>query len=114
MPRETTCPVCGGPLHGLAFTLIPERGVVVGDGGFVVLTGIEMKVLAALADKWPRVLSKEQIMDAVYDLTDDEPMMKIVDVFICKLRKKLAPLGVSITTSWGQGYALGQKPVVAA
>ena len=39
----------------------------------------------------------------------DEPEVKIIDVFICKLRKKLA--GASggqnyIETVWGRGYAL--------
>ncbi|MGB1177535.1 MAG: winged helix-turn-helix domain-containing protein, partial [Candidatus Puniceispirillaceae bacterium] len=39
----------------------------------------------------------------------DEPEMKIIDVFICKLRRKLelaGARGVSIDTVWGQGYIL--------
>ena len=36
----------------------------------------------------------------------DEPEMKIIDVFICKLRKKLAEAGAPnvIGTVWGRGY----------
>jgi two-component system cell cycle response regulator CtrA len=38
----------------------------------------------------------------------DEPELKIIDVFICKLRKKLHDVGVGhlIETMWGRGYVL--------
>jgi two-component system cell cycle response regulator CtrA len=38
----------------------------------------------------------------------DEPEMKIIDVFICKLRKKLQVFGAGhlISTVWGRGYML--------
>lgn len=36
----------------------------------------------------------------------DWPDLKIIDVFICKLRKKFSPLGVVIHTQWGVGYYL--------
>jgi two-component system, cell cycle response regulator CtrA len=38
----------------------------------------------------------------------DEPEMKIIDVFICKLRKKLAVAGADnlIGTVWGRGYMI--------
>ena len=32
--------------------------------------------------------------------------MKIIDVFVCKLRKKIVGLGLDIGTSWGRGYYL--------
>lgn len=35
---------------------------------------------------------------------DDEAEIKIIDVMVCKLRKKLKPLGVEIGTSRGEGY----------
>ncbi|MEO0870964.1 MAG: helix-turn-helix domain-containing protein [Pseudomonadota bacterium] len=38
--------------------------------------------------------------------TDDDVEIKIVDVFICKLRKKLKPFGIEIKTDWGRGYYL--------
>ena len=47
----------------------------------------------------------------------DEPEMKIIDVFICKLRKKLAQAGADNVngTVWGRGYMLreGTAPVRA-
>jgi two-component system cell cycle response regulator CtrA len=35
---------------------------------------------------------------------DDEPEIKIIDVFVCKLRKKMEIFGVKIETIWGRGY----------
>jgi len=54
--------------------------------------------------------TKQALMAALYgDRTaDEEPMAKIVDVFVCKARAKLRPFGVSIETVWGQGYRLDQ------
>jgi two-component system, cell cycle response regulator CtrA len=41
----------------------------------------------------------------------DEPDPKIIDVFVCKLRKKLAGYGEHhIETVWGRGYALREPP----
>lgn len=38
---------------------------------------------------------------------DDEPTEpKIVQVYICKMRPKLAPFGIKIETIWGRGYVL--------
>ena len=39
----------------------------------------------------------------------DQPGEKMLDVWICKLRKKLGPLGVAIQTKWGAGYYLDQE-----
>jgi len=51
--------------------------------------------------------TKQAIMSALYGLgADEEPDMKIVDVFVCKLRRKIRPFGLMIETVWGQGYAL--------
>jgi two-component system cell cycle response regulator CtrA len=51
------------------------------------------------------VLSKEAILDHLYGGLD-EPNPKIIDVFICKIRKKLQAMGVDdfIETNWGRGY----------
>ncbi len=52
------------------------------------------------------VVSKESFLDHLYGGMD-EPEMKIIDVFICKLRKKIENAGAShpfIETVWGRGY----------
>lgn len=73
------------------------------------LTASEARVFAHLTTR--KVASKQSIMAALYsDRPDDDPEMKIVDVFICKLRKKVKPFGVEIQTVWGHGYALHDWP----
>lgn len=44
---------------------------------------------------------------------DNEPAPKIIDVFICHIRKKLKPFGLSVETRWGQGYFLTQDTKAA-
>jgi len=53
------------------------------------------------------VLTKEAFLNHLYGGMD-EPEMKIIDVFICKLRKKLAIAGADnlIGTVWGRGYMI--------
>ena len=54
------------------------------------------------------MLSKDAFLNHLYGGID-EPEPKIIDVFMCKLRRKLADVGatgVVIDTIWGQGYIL--------
>jgi two-component system cell cycle response regulator CtrA len=55
--------------------------------------------------------TKSSLMMAVYsDRPDDvEPEIKIIDVFVCKMRKKLARFDIEIRTVWGQGYSLQNR-----
>lgn len=72
------------------------------------LTSSEGRVLSCLVHR--EFATKPQIMMAVYaDRFDEEPEPKIVDVFVCKIRKKLRPHGVVISTVWGQGYRLENR-----
>jgi len=59
------------------------------------------------------VLTKEAFLNHLYGGMD-EPEVKIIDVFVCKLRKKLAQAGADnmIGTIWGRGYMI-REPVVA-
>jgi two-component system cell cycle response regulator CtrA len=58
-------------------------------------------------------MTKEAFLNHLYGGID-EPEVKIIDVFICKLRKKLAQAGATdlIGTVWGRGYVL-RDPTVA-
>ncbi|MBB2190125.1 response regulator transcription factor [Gluconacetobacter azotocaptans] len=77
------------------------------DGRPVHLTGKEYLILQLLLLRKGMVLTKDAFLNHLYGGMD-EPEMKIIDVFICKLRKKLHQAGVDnlITTVWGQGYML--------
>ncbi|PZU43911.1 MAG: heavy metal resistance protein CzcR [Microbacterium sp.] len=69
------------------------------------LTGREAGVVGFLLKR--PLATKSEIMSALYSLQiDDAPHEKIVDVFVCNIRKKLRPFGVKIQTVWGQGYSI--------
>jgi two-component system cell cycle response regulator CtrA len=70
------------------------------------LTGSESRVLSVLFQRG--MATKEQLLIAVTnDVTGNkQPEIKIVDVYICKMRKKLEPFGIVIETVWGRGYNL--------
>ena len=90
-----------------------SREVMV-DGRNVHLTGKEYAVLELLTLRKGLVLTKEAFLNHLYGGMD-EPEVKIIDVFICKLRKKLAHAGAAdlIGTVWGRGYVL-RDPAAAA
>jgi len=100
------CPCCGQKLPDTDDLRIDEAGFVVRGGQFAVLTQQEHALLSALIAAAPRMRSKEQLLSDLYWDKHDEPEIKIIDVLICRLRKKAAPLGVSIQTVWGRGFRL--------
>lgn len=76
------------------------------------LTTKEYLILELLSLKKGQVLSKEQILNHLYNAVDDEPELKIIDVFICKLRKKIEKYTNGeqyIKTIWGSGYKLSDE-----
>ena len=72
------------------------------------LTGKEYQMLELLSLRKGTTLTKEMFLNHLYGGMD-EPELKIIDVFICKLRKKLAEATEGqnyIETVWGRGYVL--------
>ncbi|MCR4377451.1 MAG: response regulator transcription factor [Rhodospirillales bacterium] len=72
------------------------------------LTGKEYGILELLSLRKGTTLTKEMFLNHLYGGMD-EPELKIIDVFICKLRKKLADATGGdnyIETVWGRGYVL--------
>ncbi|SDD94010.1 MULTISPECIES: response regulator transcription factor CtrA [Kordiimonas] len=78
------------------------------DNQRVHLTGKEYAMLELLSLRKGSTLTKEMFLNHLYGGID-EPELKIIDVFICKLRKKLAAASDGenyIETVWGRGYVL--------
>ena len=78
------------------------------DGEPIHLTGKEYAMLELLSLRKGTTLTKEMFLNHLYGGID-EPELKIIDVFICKLRKKLATATGGqryIETVWGRGYTL--------
>ena len=80
------------------------------SGVSVHLTGKEYAMLELLSHRKGSPVSKEMFLAKLYGGMD-VPEIKIIDVFICKLRKKLASASSGrnyIETEWGRGYVLRQ------
>jgi len=78
------------------------------EGAPVHLTGKEYQMLELLSLRKGTTLTKEMFLNHLYGGMD-EPELKIIDVFICKLRKKLSEATGGdnhIETIWGRGYVL--------
>ncbi|MDB2407024.1 response regulator transcription factor [Jannaschia sp.] len=85
------------------------------EGRTVHLTGKEYQMLELLSLRKGTTLTKEMFLNHLYGGMD-EPELKIIDVFICKLRKKLSEATggeTHIETVWGRGYVL-RDPQVAS
>ena len=83
------------------------------DGAAVDLTAKEYSVLELLALRRGRPITKEMFLDHVYGHLD-EPISKVIDVYICRLRKKLAATNTGesyIGTLRGRGYVLREPEV---
>src|ERR1700687_4141611 len=85
-----------------------DSRVVEVDGQPLHLTGKEYGILELLSLRKGTTLTKEMFLNHLYGGMD-EPELKIIDVFVCKLRKKLAVATNGenyIETVWGRGYVL--------
>jgi two-component system cell cycle response regulator CtrA len=76
-------------------------------GQLLRLSNKEFGVLQTLALRRGTVVTKEQVLNALYDGRDD-PHSRVIEVFVCYLRKKLAEAGADVTidTVHGIGYIL--------
>lgn len=82
------------------------------DNMALTLTKKEYMILELLITRKNSLICKELFLDHLYSSACDEPNMKIIDVFICKLRKKILTVAKdkdrvpNIRTVWGRGYVM--------
>jgi two-component system cell cycle response regulator CtrA len=89
-----------------------DSRTVEAEGSPLHLTGKEYGILELLSLRKGTTLTKEMFLNHLYGGMD-EPELKIIDVFVCKLRKKLAVATHGdnyIETVWGRGYVLRDPP----
>ncbi|MGI4800489.1 MAG: response regulator transcription factor [Janthinobacterium lividum] len=88
-------------------TLDVNQHDVTANGVRVPFTRREFAILELLVLRRNVIMTKEVILTHLYGGID-EPEIKIIDVFICKIRNKLAKAGlpVVISTVWGRGYTV--------
>ena len=72
------------------------------------LTSQESSLFGVLLNR--ELLTKDMAMFALYGATGEEPAQeKIIDVFVCKIRKKLDPFKILIHTKWGVGWYMDEE-----
>ncbi len=94
------------------FTVNLDTRTVEVDNKPLHLTGKEYGILELLSLRKGTTLTKEMFLNHLYGGMD-EPELKIIDVFVCKLRKKMAQATSGenyIETVWGRGYVLRDQP----
>jgi len=95
------------PMAPLSTVILGADALLQSEDGStsVRLTAKEASIVLAIAYRRGGVLTKQALLTELYQ-GRDEPQVKIVDVFVCKARKKLAHVGspLAIETVWGQGY----------
>jgi len=102
------CPLCGAEIIDDGSVLVDiEGGLVVAAGHIVRLSASEFEVFHKLWESHPRVVGKDALMAATAELAGlDDREIKIIDVFVHKVRRRIAPLGLRISTVWGRGYRI--------
>ncbi|MEZ4459976.1 MAG: response regulator transcription factor [bacterium] len=87
---------------------VDQREVRVG-GQSVDLTKVEFDILAYLATRRDKAVSRRQLVDNTLD-EDREGGERTLDVHISRIRKKLGESGKHLETVWGIGYRMATEP----
>lgn len=81
------------------------NGMAVRTAALFCLTAREGELFNLLMTR--DLMTKESALLAMYSgRADDAPDLKIVDVYLCKIRGKLKPYQIEITTHWARGYSM--------
>lgn len=107
LPNVALCPCCKQPFDPAEIVFSEDWRIVAHHGERVALTPRETQVFARLHRAYPNLVHRDVLHAALYAGDRDggaDP--KILDIFVCKLRKKLSPLGIVIETVWAAGYRL--------
>ncbi|MBI1905549.1 MAG: response regulator [Rhodocyclales bacterium] len=80
------------------------------DGRSLALTPRELAVLEALLFRLGRPIARESLFEKVFGF-DEEARVEAIEIYVCRLRKKLEGSGATVSTLRGLGYSLGEAPV---
>ena len=115
---QKCCPTCGQITpEPCGIWCNNENGEVRFTNGVTMFLPIhEYRIFRELLTRVGHNVTRGRLHDALYwdrQDSDDYPGEKIVDVYLTKLRKKLAPMGITVRNHWGRGFELlvpGTKP----
>lgn len=102
------CPVCHRPFELSGIQVFPAENLIVIGDRFARLQPQWVVIAAKLVAAMPRTVSKAELMDALYGRADfpAKPPLKILDIFICKLRQACRHLPVLIVTTRSVGWRI--------
>lgn len=113
MTEPVLCPTCNQPMPDGDHTVIDlgDRKTLVIRGSYVRLTPNQKQLFLSLWRRRPRYVRHGTIMDDLYGLEPEEawPDQKIIDVYVCKLRRALKDTPIDVETSWGEGFRVVLK-----
>lgn len=105
------CPLCARELPAdTPVNFDHATGLIVVGGHLAALTEQESDLFALLWARRSHCVMTDVLMSQLYQLKHSEPDPKIIDVFVCKIRRKLKPTGLVIQTHWGKGYSVHHDP----
>ena len=102
------CPLCDHPYEGHKGIFVDiETRVLIIDGELIRLTYRRCQILEGMLKCAPRPANLGYLMDYVYGTeSDNEPDDKVISIYICKIRKKIAHTRFGIETIWGFGWKI--------
>ena len=95
----------------LCFDTVSRMAMV--DGKPLKLSSREAALLEVLVKQFGRVVAKERLMEHLYS-SNESPGDNTIEVYVHRLRKKLAASPVTVTTFYGRGYQLDYRDTAAA
>lgn len=102
MTDKIKCPTCGAPMDGPPFVVDLDTNTIIIDGEAVLVTPMMAEICYALDQTYPRVARREYILATTHSLATDVDI-KIIDVVIHNLRKRISHTRLRIKTIWGRG-----------
>lgn len=103
--EQATCPHCGQQMPGIINVDLVSN-TVSANGRIIALSPAQAEVVEAIRRAHPRPATVPYIAECVGGTHGDEPSYNCVQVMICQIRPKLAPLGIDIVAIGRKTYCL--------
>ena len=100
------CPCCSAPISPDRFLVDPNSHRATRNGVTIELTSRHLEILGMLASAAPEVVPHDALIRPLFGANASAQSFNTLKVHICKLRERIAPLGLSIETVWSAGYRL--------
>lgn len=101
------CPCCGSDLAMTDRPIVSlDTNRLLAGGEIIQLTPREAEIAQMLSSRMPAPLDNESLISGIYGGMPTDDAYNTIKQFVFRLRRKLAPAGLSIRTIWGQGHVM--------